>query len=97
VEPADYFAQAERAKLVESAGNGGDAAEPLSIGRFDFRAVGGCRNGKERLDTLVDVDAHLAMPAERFLCFVQCLRIAVRDVDAPKDVHLTDFASDRIV
>ena len=87
VEPADYLAQAERAKLIELAGDGGDAAEALTIRRLDHRAIGQRRHRIDRLAALVDVDPHLTMPAQRVLHLAQCLFVGVRDADAPKHVQ----------
>jgi len=80
VEPADYLAQAERAKLIELAGDGGDAAEALTsvVSITEPSAsVGTYRSPR----ALVDVDPHLAMPAQRLLHLAQCLCVRVRDAE----------------
>jgi hypothetical protein len=97
VEPADRFTQAERAKLLKPAGDGGDAAEALTLPHFDRRTVGERRHRNERLAAFVDAHPHLAMPTQRLPHLAQCFLVALRNRDVPKHVHLADLTIDRIV
>src|SRR6185436_1421882 len=96
MEPADYFAQAERPKLFESTLDGGDAAEPLSIGQLNRSMVGDGRGRNECFTVLVHPHGHLPVPTQRLLPFAHCLFVSVCNTDSPKHVHLGDLTIDRV-
>src|SRR5690348_16828574 len=96
MEPADDFAEAERAQFLDAANDRSGTAKPFALSRLDWRAGGRRRQSHERLTVLMDACSHFMLPAERFLHFAPCRLIGFGNTDPAEDVHLRNLAIDGI-